>query len=79
MLGLKKRDIKKALKAGAKAGGVSLADVRADTGRWVVMGIRTRLCEERAQATVEMAAVYSGGESFRIDHLYRMRISKRQN
>ena len=26
MLGLKKRDIKKALKAGAKAGGVSLAD-----------------------------------------------------
>ena len=28
MLGLKKRDIKKALKAGAKAGGVSLADVR---------------------------------------------------
>ena len=30
MMGLKKRDIKKALKAGAKAGGVSLADVRAD-------------------------------------------------
>ena len=30
MLGLKKQDIKKALKAGAKAGGVSLADVRAD-------------------------------------------------
>ena len=30
MLGLKKRDIKKALKAGAKAGGVSFADVRAD-------------------------------------------------
>ena len=30
MLGLKKHDIKKALKAGAKAGGVSLADVRAD-------------------------------------------------
>lgn len=30
MLGLKKRDIKKALKAGAKAGGLSLADVRAD-------------------------------------------------
>lgn len=30
MIGLKKRDIKKALKAGAKAGGVSLADVRAD-------------------------------------------------
>ena len=30
MLGLRKRDIKKALKAGAKAGGVSLADVRAD-------------------------------------------------
>ena len=29
-LGLKKRDIKKALKAGAKAGGVSLAEVRAD-------------------------------------------------
>ena len=29
-LGLKKRDIKKALKAGAKAGGVSLADVRAN-------------------------------------------------
>ena len=28
MIGLKKRDIKKALKAGAKAGGVSLADVR---------------------------------------------------
>ena len=30
MIGLKKRDIKKALKAGAKAGGVSFADVRAD-------------------------------------------------
>lgn len=30
MISLKKRDIKKALKAGAKAGGVSLADVRAD-------------------------------------------------
>lgn len=30
MIGLKKRNIKKALKAGAKAGGVSLADVRAD-------------------------------------------------
>ena len=30
MLGLKKRDIKKALKVGAKMGGVSLAEVRAD-------------------------------------------------
>ena len=30
MIGLKKRDIKKALKAGAKAGSVSFADVRAD-------------------------------------------------
>ncbi|WP_054277699.1 hypothetical protein [Clostridioides difficile] len=30
MIGLKKRDIKKALKAGAKAGGLSYADVRAD-------------------------------------------------
>ena len=30
MIGLKKRDIKKALRAGAKAGGMSLADVRAD-------------------------------------------------
>ena len=30
MIGLKKRDIKKALKAGARAGGVSLADIRAD-------------------------------------------------
>lgn len=30
MIGLKKRDIKKMLKLGAKAGGVSLADVRAD-------------------------------------------------
>ena len=29
MIRLKKRDIKKALKAGAKAGGVSLADVEA--------------------------------------------------
>ena len=29
MLGLKKRDIKKALKVGAKMGGVSLAKVRA--------------------------------------------------
>lgn len=28
MIGLKKRDIKKALKAGAKASGTSLADVR---------------------------------------------------
>jgi len=30
MIGLKKRDIKKALKTGAKAGGSSYADVRAD-------------------------------------------------
>lgn len=30
MLGLKKRDIKRALKYGAKAGGSSYADVRAD-------------------------------------------------
>lgn len=30
MIGLNKRDIKKALKAGAEAGGVSLADVRAN-------------------------------------------------
>lgn len=30
LIGLKKRDVKKALKAGAKAGGVSLADVWAD-------------------------------------------------
>lgn len=30
MIGLKKRDVKKALKTGAKTGGVSLADVRAD-------------------------------------------------
>jgi hypothetical protein len=30
MIGLKKRDIKEALKAGAKASGVSFADVRAD-------------------------------------------------
>ena len=30
MLGLRKRDIKKTLKAGTKAGGVSLSDVRAD-------------------------------------------------
>ena len=30
MISLRKRDIKKALKAGAKAGGVSLADVRSD-------------------------------------------------
>lgn len=30
VIGIKKRDIKKALKAGEKAGGISLADVRAD-------------------------------------------------
>lgn len=30
MIGIKKKDIKKMLKLGAKAGGVSLADVRAD-------------------------------------------------
>ena len=30
MIGLKKRDIKKALKAGAKTGGMSVADVRAN-------------------------------------------------
>lgn len=30
MIGIKKRGIKKMLKLGAKAGGVSLADVRAD-------------------------------------------------
>ena len=30
MIGLKKRNIKKALKAGAKAGGMSVTDVRAN-------------------------------------------------
>lgn len=30
MIGLKKRDIKKALKAGAKVGGMSVTDVRAN-------------------------------------------------
>ncbi len=30
MIGLKKRDIKKALQAGAKAGGMSVTDVRAN-------------------------------------------------
>lgn len=30
MIGLKKRDMKKILKAGAKAGGVSVSDVRAN-------------------------------------------------
>lgn len=30
VIGIKKRDIKKALKVGAKAGGLSLADVQAD-------------------------------------------------
>ena len=40
MIGLKKRDIKKALKAGAKAGGVSLADVRADIEATIWCGIK---------------------------------------
>lgn len=30
MIGLKKRDVKKVLRAGAKAGGMSLADARAN-------------------------------------------------
>ena len=30
MIGLKRRDIKKTLKVGSKAGGTSLADIRAD-------------------------------------------------
>ena len=34
MIGLKKRDIKKALKAGAKASGMSLADV------WLITCVR---------------------------------------
>lgn len=38
MIGLKKRDIKKALKAGAKAGGMSLADVR-ELQLIVILGI----------------------------------------
>ena len=35
MIGLKKRDIKEALKAGAKASGVSFADVRADIEEYI--------------------------------------------
>lgn len=41
MIGLNKRDIKKALKAGAKAGGVSLADVRAKILKRRLMKLRT--------------------------------------
>lgn len=41
MIGLKKRDIKKALKAGAKTGGMSLADVRANIEETIASAMKS--------------------------------------
>ena len=53
MISLRKRDIKKALKAGAKAGGVSLADVRADIEETIDEAMET--IREEIQATIDEA------------------------
>ena len=56
MIGLKKRDIKKALKAGAKAGGVSLADVRADIEATIDEAMNQK-CRRISESILEINAL----------------------
>ena len=59
MIGLKKRDIKKALKAGAKAGGMSLADVRANIEATIdeAMNSTTQRCRQISESILGINAL----------------------
>ena len=72
MIGLKKRDIKKALKAGAKAGGVSLADVRADIEATIEEAMNSTDLEVR-----ENFKKYFGNKRLRQKNIY-IQLQKRQ-
>ena len=60
MISLRKRDIKKALKAGAKAGGVSLADVRADIEATIDEAriVPTQRCRQISKSILEINALH---------------------
>lgn len=59
MISLKKRDIKKALKAGAKAGGLSLADVRADIEATIDEAIvQTQRCRQISKGILAINALH---------------------